>query len=237
MVLCLPAIAICSVVRIIIDVTETRWYTLTAIVVLLGIASLIWGRVSPETGAGPLPPAPAIGHPAADFTLSTPDGQPWVLSDQRGKPVVLNFWATWCGPCRAEMPELQRLHERLASAGVTVLGINQSETPQAIAQVPTGAGRRLSHGDRSTSRRQPAVSGQLDPHDLLYRPRRRHPEHVYRPDDRCGAGAEPAEHLPVACLENARTSSEVPVHTGLLDLSRNSHPSECRKTSAAKLME
>ena len=136
----MSSIAICGVVRIIIDVTQTRWYTLTVFVVLLGVAALVWGRVPPEAGAGPLPPAPAIGHPAPDFTLSTPDGQPWVLSDLRGKPVVLNFWATWCGPCRAEMPELQRLHERLASAGVTVLGINQSETPQAIANYQQALG-------------------------------------------------------------------------------------------------
>lgn len=121
-------------VCIIDAMTQSRWYALTAFVVVAGIAALVWGRVPPEAGTGPLPPAPAIGHPAPDFTLSTLDGQMVTLSDLRGKPVILNFWATWCGPCRAEMPELQRVHERLESAGLTVLGVNQAESMEAIAR-------------------------------------------------------------------------------------------------------
>lgn len=114
--------------------TRSRWYLLTAIIAVAGIAALAWGRVSPQASAGPLPPAPAIGHPAPDFTLSTPDGKARTLADLRGKPVILNFWASWCGPCRAEMPELQRVHDRLAEAGVVVLGINQAESPEVIAR-------------------------------------------------------------------------------------------------------
>lgn len=114
--------------------TQSRWYLLTAVIVVAGLAALVWGRVPPEAGVGPLPPAPAIGHPAPDFTLSTPDGQTRTLSDLRGKPVILNFWASWCGPCRAEMPELQRVHERLAEAGVVVLGVNQAESQEVIAR-------------------------------------------------------------------------------------------------------
>jgi peroxiredoxin len=74
-----------------------------------------------------------LGHPAPDFTLQTPAGESVSLRELQGQPVVLNFWATWCGPCRAEMPELQRLHERLAPAGVVVLGVNQGEGPGAVA--------------------------------------------------------------------------------------------------------
>lgn len=113
---------------------QKRWYTLTAIVLAFGIGALIWGRVPAGVTTGALPPAPAIGHPAPDFTLAAMEGESVTLSDLRGQPVVMNFWASWCGPCRSEMPELQRLHDRLADAGVVMLGVNQGETPEVVAR-------------------------------------------------------------------------------------------------------
>ncbi len=112
---------------------QRAWYALTAVIFVLGLAALGWGRVPAEGSGADLPPAPIIGHPAPGFALQTLEGEALSLADLQGQPVVLNFWATWCGPCRAEMPELQRLHERLGPAGVVVLGVNQNETPQAIA--------------------------------------------------------------------------------------------------------
>jgi len=55
--------------------------------------------------------APAPGKPAPDFQLKSLDGQTISLSELRGRPVLINFWATWCGPCRMEMPFLQALSE------------------------------------------------------------------------------------------------------------------------------
>ena len=77
--------------------------------------------------ARPLPPAPAVGHPAPEFALAALDGTPFILSDLRGTPVVLNFWATWCPPCRDELPELQAASVRLAGQ-VEFVGVNQAET-------------------------------------------------------------------------------------------------------------
>lgn len=114
-------------------VNRTRWHIVTAIIAAFGLAALVWGRVPADHTAATLPPAPAIGHPAPAFTLPTLAGDSVALADLRGQPVVLNFWASWCGPCRAEMPELQRLHDRLGEAGVTVLGVNQGESPETAA--------------------------------------------------------------------------------------------------------
>ena len=62
-----------------------------------------------QAEADTLEPAPITGHPAPDFELKTLTGEPIRLRDYKGKPVILNFWATWCGPCRAEFPELQQV--------------------------------------------------------------------------------------------------------------------------------
>ncbi|HYM82142.1 MAG TPA: redoxin domain-containing protein [Candidatus Limnocylindria bacterium] len=75
-------------------------------------------------------PGDLSGKVAADFTLKGLDGKTTTLSKLRGKVVLLDFWATWCGPCRIEMPRLQTLHREFKTKGLVVLGINQRETPK-----------------------------------------------------------------------------------------------------------
>jgi thiol-disulfide isomerase/thioredoxin len=69
----------------------------------------------------------ALGGPAPDWKLADPVGKVHSLSDYRGKIVVLDFWATWCGPCIQAMPSLQRLHQDYQDRGVVVFGINTWE--------------------------------------------------------------------------------------------------------------
>ena len=78
---------------------------------------------------------PISGQPnAPDFDLKDPQGRPQRLADYRGKPVILNFWATWCPPCREEMPSMQRAYEVLAAEGIAVIAVNVGEDADAIAQ-------------------------------------------------------------------------------------------------------
>ncbi len=64
-------------------------------------------------------------HPAApDFTLLAPDGKKVSLKDYRGKVVLLNFWATWCASCRAEMPDMEKLYREFRSKGFEIVAVN-----------------------------------------------------------------------------------------------------------------
>jgi peroxiredoxin len=63
----------------------------------------------------------------ADFTLTDLNGKSWTLKDLKGKVVLLNFWATWCPPCRKEMPDLEALYKRFGSQGLVILGIDDEE--------------------------------------------------------------------------------------------------------------
>jgi len=74
-----------------------------------------------------------IGQLAPDFATVTLDGTPVRLADYRGQAVLLNFWATWCGPCRIEMPIFERSYRQHAAAGFVVLAVNNRETPETIA--------------------------------------------------------------------------------------------------------
>ena len=67
------------------------------------------------------------GRPAPDFTLTDLAGKPVKLSSLRGKVVLLDFWATWCGPCRIEMPRVQKLHREFRAKGLVVYGVNVGE--------------------------------------------------------------------------------------------------------------
>ena len=69
---------------------------------------------------------------APDFTLKDVDGKSHKLSDYRGKVVMINFWATWCPPCRFELPSMQRAYEKLKKAGVEFLAINLGEDADTI---------------------------------------------------------------------------------------------------------
>ncbi|WP_317994657.1 TlpA disulfide reductase family protein [Vulcanimicrobium alpinum] len=77
---------------------------------------------------------PQKGQPAPAFALKSPDGKPVTLASVKGKPVYLNFYASWCGPCNAEAPSIKRLRAKYAPRGLQVLGIDELDAPgQAVA--------------------------------------------------------------------------------------------------------
>lgn len=74
------------------------------------------------------------GTRAPEFSLPDMDGNTFRLSDYRGKPLIINFWATWCPPCRAEMPSMQRAWEKLQQEDILMLAINVGEDEDTIFQ-------------------------------------------------------------------------------------------------------
>ncbi|MED5622099.1 peroxiredoxin family protein [Ideonella sp. BN130291] len=77
--------------------------------------------------------APSAAAP--DFTLRALDGPNLRLQEQRGRVVMVNFWATWCGPCRQEMPQLNKLYDKYRSAGFVLLGVNVDDDTSNAAGV------------------------------------------------------------------------------------------------------
>ncbi len=71
--------------------------------------------------------APGQGKKAADFDLKTSDGKTVQLSQLKGKVVLLNFWATWCGPCRKEIPDFLEVYERYKGKGFEIIGVSLDE--------------------------------------------------------------------------------------------------------------
>ena len=98
---------------------------LTSIILL--VTSAAWIAVTAAFTALPTGgeiQAPQSGFSAPDFTLLTPEDESITLSELRGKAVLVNLWASWCGPCRAEMPAMQRIYEEYKDAGLVILAVN-----------------------------------------------------------------------------------------------------------------
>lgn len=121
--------------------SPSRWNAVLAGVLLVGSVFIQRTRVLPTSGrTAPLStatiapdPAPQPNHLAPDFSLPAPDGTPIQLSDLKGKVVLINIWATWCPPCRAEMPMIQATYEQYRNQGFEVLAVNLQEQPRTVA--------------------------------------------------------------------------------------------------------
>lgn len=124
--------------------TDLR-FLLISLTVLAAGAAWIWIRAVPAgtTTAGRIP-APRQGFLAPDFTLETADNQTLTMSGLRGKPVLINFWTSWCPPCKAEMPALQRVYQDYQSEDLVILGINATNQDSQIAALNFAAENGLS---------------------------------------------------------------------------------------------
>ena len=119
-----------------------------------GAALLLAACSSPETGSGSHLKAEAARKPAPDFALKDADGRVVRLADFKGKVVLLNFWATWCDPCRIEIPWFVEFERRHKAQGFAVVGVSMDEDGwQAVKPFvsETGINYRVLLGDDKTA--------------------------------------------------------------------------------------
>jgi thiol-disulfide isomerase/thioredoxin len=109
----------------------------------IAVAAIVLVPLFVAPGARPAGPQGLVGEPAPVFALANDRGTPVSLEQYRGKVVVMNLWASWCPPCRAEMPDLQRLSQAYASRGVAVVGVNEGESPERAGAFAGALGIRF----------------------------------------------------------------------------------------------
>ena len=107
--------------------------------ILLLIAGAAWTSLSADKAGSSTSgniPAPQAGFAAPDFTLKTPTGESYTLSKLRGQAVLVNLWATWCPPCRAEMPTIEAMYQEYKDQGLVVLAIDMTYQDDPFEVVP-----------------------------------------------------------------------------------------------------
>jgi peroxiredoxin len=112
---------------------RSRWLVFTLVVFIAG-AAWVWSSAVPDSATtGGRIPSPREGFLAPDFTLDLLPGGEMTLSEQKGKVVIINLWASWCPPCRAEMPALQEVYLANRDRGLEVLAVNTTYQDQESA--------------------------------------------------------------------------------------------------------
>jgi thiol-disulfide isomerase/thioredoxin len=106
---------------------KPRWQTTLSLLAILALA----GCLKPDGGG-----TVQVGSPAPPFSLSTPDGGKATLADQKGKVVMIDFWATWCPPCRLSLPHVQEISadKDRAASGLVVWAVNDQEDAATITK-------------------------------------------------------------------------------------------------------
>jgi peroxiredoxin len=113
-----------------------HWKFYYAMVLIMGAIWIGISAASPNVTTNGAIPAPQTGFLAPEFSLMTNNGEEITLSELRGQPVVVNIWASWCPPCRAEMPALESVYQEYKDQGFVILAVNatnQDDPDQAIA--------------------------------------------------------------------------------------------------------
>ena len=112
------------------------------IILILGFTWILVSADKTGTSTAGRIPAPQQGFLAPDFELQTTTGETIKLSGLRGQAVLVNLWATWCPPCRAEMPAIEKIYNEYKDDGLVVLGVNMTyqDTPANIAPFVTEYG-------------------------------------------------------------------------------------------------
>jgi thiol-disulfide isomerase/thioredoxin len=109
----------------------SRRVLLLSVIAWLSVASV---GAAPRAQAGTSRFVPWKDASTLPLALKDPAGAPHALADYRGKVVLVNFWATWCDPCREEMPSMQRLKERLSDRRLAILAVNYGESQERVAE-------------------------------------------------------------------------------------------------------
>jgi peroxiredoxin len=132
-----------------------------AVVLALALASCQEARGPRPASPPPAQAAHADADRAPDFTLPALSGKPVHLSDYQGRVVLLDFWATWCGPCRMEIPHFKQLTEKYGGRGFVVLGVSLDDTGAEVVR-PFVADHEIAYpvviGDQYTANRYGGVS-------------------------------------------------------------------------------
>ncbi len=103
---------------------NSRFATWMTWALILGMVWTVISRVSPDQSQAQAGSVPKEGFAAPDFTLSLLDGGKISLSELRGKVVLVNFWTSWCPPCRKEMPAIESVYRSYKDVGLVVIGLN-----------------------------------------------------------------------------------------------------------------